>query len=187
MIISISGNPGSGKSTVAKRVADALGYARYDIGSLRRKMAKKRGLTLEEYNELGERDPQTDSEVDEYQRELGAKQHDFVIEGRTSFHFIPNSLKIFLDVSPRVGARRVLADLNDGSDRNEADLEHHTVEEITELNAKRMKSDDHRYRKYYDNLDIFDRSQYDAWIDTTILSKDDVFNAVMDVISRKKS
>lgn len=187
MIVAISGNPGSGKSTVAKRVADALGYKRYDIGSLRREMAKKRGLTLEEYNELGEQDPQTDVEVDEYQRELGTKEDDFVIEGRTSFYFIPHALKIFIDISPEEGARRVLADLSNGADRNEADLEHHTVKEIMELNAKRMKSDDHRYRKYYNNLDIFDRAHYDAWIDTTALSKDDVFTAVMRVIQEKES
>jgi cytidylate kinase len=42
--------------------------------------AKQRGLTLAEYNQLGETDPETDKEVDQYQRELGEKKDNFIIE-----------------------------------------------------------------------------------------------------------
>ena len=100
MIISLSGAPGSGKSTVAQMLADKLSWPRYYMGGLRREAAKKRGLSLAEYNKLGETDIKTDKEVDEYQRELGEKEDNFVIEGRTSWYFIPHSLKIYLDVSP---------------------------------------------------------------------------------------
>ncbi|MCX6797924.1 MAG: AAA family ATPase [Candidatus Falkowbacteria bacterium] len=60
MIISISGNHGSGKSTIAESLADKLNWPRYYMGGLRRAAAKKRGLTLAEYNKLGEVDPKTD-------------------------------------------------------------------------------------------------------------------------------
>jgi cytidylate kinase len=36
MIISLSGAPGSGKSTVAKKLAEELGWERYYMGGLRR-------------------------------------------------------------------------------------------------------------------------------------------------------
>ncbi|NCN22449.1 AAA family ATPase, partial [Candidatus Falkowbacteria bacterium] len=65
MIITFSGAAGSGKSTIAQKLADNLKWPRYYMGGLRREAAKKRGLTLAEYNELGEKDPKTDMEVDE--------------------------------------------------------------------------------------------------------------------------
>ena len=66
MIISISGNHGSGKSTVAKKLAEHLSWPRYYMGGLRREAAARRGMSLGEYNKLGESDPRTDLEVDEY-------------------------------------------------------------------------------------------------------------------------
>lgn len=186
MIISISGKPGSGKSTVAKRLAEHLGYKRYYMGGIRREMALKRGMTLEEYNELGEKDPSTDREVDDYQKRLGETEDRFVIEGRTSFFLIPHSFKIFLDVREDIGAERILGDIaHDATARNEAELEHHTVEEIIALNRKRMASDNLRYEKYY-HLGILDPKLYDAWIDTTNLSKEEVFQAVLDALEQKQ-
>ena len=74
MIIALSGMPGSGKSTVAKQLAEKLGWPRYYIGGLRREAARKRGMTLEEYNKLGETDPATDKEVDEMQKNSAKKK-----------------------------------------------------------------------------------------------------------------
>ena len=88
-----NGSAGSGKSTIAEKLAAELKWPRYYIGAIRREAALKRGLTLEEYNKLGETDPQTDIEVDNYQKELGERSDNFIIEGRTSWYFIPHSLK----------------------------------------------------------------------------------------------
>ncbi|MCX6741353.1 MAG: AAA family ATPase, partial [Candidatus Parcubacteria bacterium] len=46
MIITLSGKPGSGKTTVAKILAEKLGYKFYSTGDLRGQMAMKRGLTI---------------------------------------------------------------------------------------------------------------------------------------------
>ena len=48
MIITISGTPGSGKSTVAKMIATKLGFKHYSTGDFMRQMAKERGISLEE-------------------------------------------------------------------------------------------------------------------------------------------
>ena len=56
MIISISGTAGSGKSSLAKKLAVALSWPRYYMGGLRRQKAATLGLTLAQYNILGEND-----------------------------------------------------------------------------------------------------------------------------------
>lgn len=179
MIISISGNHGSGKSTVALRLAAKLGWPRYYIGGLRRKAAKKMGLTLAEYNKLGESDPQTDLIVDRYQEKLGKTKDNFIIEGRTSWYFIPHSLKIYLDVNEKVAAARIFKSLNDqksAKKRNEdkgLDSEKAVLKSLRE----RKKSDIKRYLKYF-KFNPYLRKHYDFYLDTTDLTLSQVFQAV---------
>ncbi len=180
MIVTFSGAAGSGKSGIAKRLAEHLGWPYYDMGGLRRRAAEKRGLTLAEYNSLGETDPTTDTDIDDYQTELGKTQDNFVIVGRTSWHFIPHSFKIFLTVRPEVGAERVLKSLEG---RNE-DSGLKTVEDIIESNKRRVESDRLRYQKYF-NIDAYDESNYDWVLDTSDLSEEEVFERVFKEISRR--
>ena len=181
MIISISGKPGSGKSTVAKKLAEEFGLVRYYIGGIRRQMAKKRGMTLEEFNELGEKEDFTDKEVDEYQKKLGKTKDNFVIEGRTSYFCIPHSIKIFLEVDEKVGAKRIFGHLKEkAEERNEA---HglNSVKDVLRSNQARMKSDRARYLKWYQQ-DPFDHKHYDFVLDTTNLSVEEEYQAVADFV-----
>lgn len=176
MIISLSGGPGSGKSTIAQMLADKFGWPRYYMGGLRRETAKKRGMTLAEYNKLGEIDPQTDQEVDYYQRDLGQSDDNFVIEGRTSWYFIPHSLKIYLDVDQEAGAKRIYSNLQHKNERNE-DKGLDSWQDVLASNINRLKSDGERYKKYY-GIDVYDKNNYDFYLDTTNLTPDEVFQAV---------
>lgn len=176
MIISVGGYMGSGKSTIAKMLAEKLGWPRYYIGGIRRQKAKERGLTLAEYNKLGETDPSTDFEVDEYQKKLGETEDNFVIEGRTSWHFIPHSLKIYLNVEARIGAERIFADLQKSADRNETS-KFDTLEQVLTNVLERERSDRLRYRKFY-NFDVYDPTNYDFVLDTSRLTKEEVFDRV---------
>jgi cytidylate kinase len=177
MIISISGNAGSGKSTAAKKLAQALGWPRYYMGGMRREMAAKRGMTIEEYNALGERDDTTDKEVDVYQKELGATQDNFIIEGRTSYYFIPHSFKIFLDVDEKEGARRVFKELQKTNKRNEGE-NLNTVNDVLESHRRRKDSDMIRYKRYY-GIDAYDKKNFDLVIDTTHLTPKQTFGRIM--------
>jgi cytidylate kinase len=166
MIISFSGAEGAGKSTIAKMLAENLGWPRYYIGGLRREKARERGLTLAEYNKLGEKDPATDREVDEYQKELGKKEDNFIIEGRTSWYFIPHSIKIYLEVSKAEGARRVKKELDSKNNRNEK-AENKDLDSVIKLLEERRKSDDKRYQKYYNIKNAHNHKHFDLVIDTT--------------------
>ncbi|MDA3839491.1 MAG: AAA family ATPase [Patescibacteria group bacterium] len=173
MIISFCGPAGSGKSTMAKMLADKLEWPRYYIGGIRRQKAAERGMTLAEYNKLGEESPETDIEVDEYQKKLGETEDNFIIEGRTSWHFIPHSLKIYIDVDEKIGAQRVFETLQKENERNE-DNELKTVDDVLASHKKRKTSDIIRYKKYYD-FDVYDKSNYDFIIDSSNQSKEESF------------
>lgn len=177
MIISISGAHGSGKSTLAKELSKKLGWPRYYMGGLRREAALKRGLTLAEYNKLGENDPKTDQEVDEYQRELGKTQDNFIIEGRTSWYFIPHSLKIYLDTEEEIGAKRIWKDIIEKRNRQNEDSNINSWQDVLNSLYQRLQSDIDRYQRYY-NIDVHDKNHYDYYLDATNLSPEEALELV---------
>ena len=177
MIITISGTAGSGKDTVGKKVAKDLKYKFYSMGDLRGEMALKRGMTIEEFNRLGEKEDWTDREVDNYQRELGQKSDNFVIVGRTSFHFIPHSVKVFLDVDVQTAAKRIMGD-------KRPDEKYKSIDEAIKKLEERQKSDNLRYKKYY-NLDILDKKHYDVCIDTSEMKPEEVASAILRYVKMK--
>jgi predicted cytidylate kinase len=172
MIITISGLPGSGKTTVGKLLAKRLGFKFYSIGDLRGRMAMERGLTIDQLNEIGMKEKWTDKEADEYQKRLGEEEDNFVIESRLGFYFIPKSVKIFLEVEPRKAAERIFRNQRPDEKRKG------TVEEVLGSIRKRMKSDDTRYQKYY-KVDFLDKSHYDIIIDTTSLTLEQVVEKII--------
>jgi len=112
---------------------------------------------------------------------LGEKEDNFVIEGRTSWYLIPHSLKIYLDVAPEEGARRIFSSLQrKGQERNEGKgLD--SVAAVLASNQARMASDELRYRQYY-GIDVYDRNNYDFYLDTTDLTPEEVFQRVFDSV-----
>ena len=98
MIITISGTPGSGKSTVAKIIARKLKLEHYSTGDFMRQLAEENKMDVLEFGKLAEKDRSIDEELDQRQINLGMEKKDFVIDGRLSWHFIPNAIKVFIRV-----------------------------------------------------------------------------------------
>ncbi len=183
MIITLNGKPGSGKSSIAKALAAELGYQRYYMGQVRRDLAKQQGMTLAELNALGEKEDWTDRQVETEVQRLGRAQDNFIIESRTAWHFIPQSLKIFLDVSLMVGAERIFKHLQKAdAERNEA-ASLTSVRDVERANQERIASDTRRYQKYY-GLDVLNPSNYDLWLDTTHLSQTQVYERVLSFVKQ---
>lgn len=180
MIITISGTPGSGKSTIGQRLAAYLKYRRYDMGALMREDAHDRGMSLSEYHRLTAVSPHGDQMVDAFQRQLGRSRKTAVIEGRLSFHFIPKSLKIFLAASTAVGARRIWKQLQRSTARNEGP-QLRTLAQVKRSIMRRMNGDRRRYRRYY-GVNPFLKRHYDLWLDTSAHTPDAVFRRVRDFV-----
>lgn len=182
MIITISGKPGSGKSTIADILVKELKMKRYSVGDFRREMAKKMGLTLSQLNELGEKKEFTDKDADNWQVEIGKKEDNFIIDGRLSYYFIPDSIKIFLDVSPKIGSKRIMEDTKENR-KTEV-----VSDEGLALKAwhQRIESDIKRYKKYY-NLNPYDKKQYDLFLDTSNLTVNEVIEKIKEFLKNKKT
>lgn len=172
MIITISGEAGSGKTTIGKTLAKIRNYNFYSMGDLRGKMATERGITIDELNKLGEKEGWTDNKVDDYQKELGEKEDNFVIEGRLSWFFIPHSKKIFLYVNPKIGAERVF--LNPRQDEKKVK----TIEEMVDYISQRKESDIKRYEKYY-GINPYKQENYDLIIDTSHKKPKDIVEEIL--------
>lgn len=187
MIITLSGLAGAGKSTVKDGLAKALGLKKYSVGAMRGKMAMDRGMTIHQLNALGMTEAFTDKEVDEYQTELGKKEDGFVIDGRMSWYFIPQSIKVFLDVDPAVAAKRIYDDKIAGTTDRSDEPAYKDVEEAKTALLERTESDRQRYQKWY-GVDYMDRAQYDLVIDTSGLKPEETLQKVLDfVASRPKA
>ncbi len=178
MIVTISGTPGSGKSTVSKEVAKKLKMRHFSTGDFMRSMAEERGVTLLELSAEAENSRKIDEKLDSWQEALGEADDNFVIDGRISFMFIPNSIKVFLDADTDVAAERIF------KDKRPEEKENTTVEATSQNIMRRRESEMQRYQKYY-NMDYTDKGNYDLCIDTTGLAIKDVVKKVEEYIKTR--
>lgn len=163
-IITVAGRPGSGKSTTAKRVAVILGFHHFSSGDLFRALGRERGVDVLQANKSAGITEELDELVDSKLREIGAHQDKLVIDSRTAWHWIPSSFKVFLDLDPKIGARRILDETSD--ERLASEHVHHDVDEYARLLQHRLDVETERYKKIYD-INPYDMKNYDLVIDTS--------------------
>jgi predicted cytidylate kinase len=184
MIITISGVPGSGKTSAGRAVAKRLGMRFFSIGELRAKMAEDRGMTIDELNAHGEKDHTTDTDIDEYQKKLGETGDHLVVEGRLSWRFIPRSFKIFLTCDFDEATRRIYLAKQDGDRSDEAHFA--DAQEARARLEARIASDARRYKTIY-GVDYQDPSHYDLVIDTTASkSPEETAEKILGSLNEKK-
>ncbi len=178
MIVTISGTAGSGKSAVGRELARRLKLKHYSIGGFMREMAEEKEISLLELSKQAETDRGIDEELDRRQIDLGKKEENFVIDSRLGFHFIPNSIKIFLDADINIRAKRIVQD----TIRNEHNVNHgQAAKNIKTREASEKK----RYKEYY-HLNYLDKKPYDLVIDTTELTIEQVVEKIVEFVKGKE-
>lgn len=82
MVLRVSGNLGSGKTTLCKRLASELNYQYIYSGGFLRKMARERNTAIEDFLIFLEACPVIEYAMDERQKILMNSTDNLVVDGR---------------------------------------------------------------------------------------------------------
>jgi predicted cytidylate kinase len=176
LLVTISGLPGSGTSTVATAVAAALGVPRLDGGTVFRQLAAEAGESLAGFSTAAEADPATDLELDA-RLAAAARGGDVVLESRLAGWIATNealpALRVWVACDEEERARRVGA--REGIHPDAA----------LAANRAREASEALRYLTYY-GIDIADLSPYDLVLDSTATPPDDLVATILQEVNRRQ-
>jgi CMP/dCMP kinase len=164
-IITLSGKPGSGKSSTADRLAELLGYTRHSSGDMVRRVLAREGMSLEEYNHKASDEHDLDDKVDEELRSL-RNAKDVVIDSRLGFYWIPESFKVYLDLDLEIATARIFKDAVNNKKRRDSGEGSSSLPDIARKVKERMGDEQQRFRSLY-GIDPYNTEHFDLIIDTS--------------------
>ncbi|HEX2382532.1 MAG TPA: cytidylate kinase family protein [Acidimicrobiales bacterium] len=174
MLVTISGLPGSGTSTVADLVAQRLGLAHVDGGTVFRALAAEQNLDVRAFSSVAEENPDIDVELDARLAAI-ARDGDVVLESRLAAWIATNeglaATTVWIDGDEQVRADRVARRERIGPGR------------ALQANRTREASERLRYRTLY-GIDLDDRSVYTLVIDATDRDPEDVAESIVATASK---
>ena len=165
-IVTLSGDIGGGKSSVARILKATLGYQLISAGGIQREIAAGMGLTTLQLNEWSAKDRSVDDKIDSHTKTLGEASDHIIVDSRLAWHFIPDAYKVFLSVDPMVGAERVF-------EASRSDEFHGSLAEALDNNLSRTRLEAVRYHTLY-GIELRDYRNYDLVVDTSFASPQDV-------------
>jgi len=166
--ITVTGDPGSGKSTFATAVAEKTGYRLITTGNMFRELAARKGVSITELNEMAETQKDIDREVDDYLRALNDLEENIVLDSRMAWNFLDQALKVRLTVDLDEAVRRIFNDRETKWREKFPDMET-AMDEV----RRRRESEVLRYRTLY-GVDIGDDTNFDLVINTSHLTREEV-------------
>ena len=161
MIITVSGPHGTGKSTYAAQLADALRIRHVSAGAVFRRIAKEKKISLEELGEKALEDPSIDKLVD--QRTIAeADKGNVVIDGQLAGWILKDrsDLRIYLTAPEDIRLERI-------AKRDKVGLR-----EARAQTEQRESVQRERYLRHY-GFQVEDRSIYHLILDTSLGSIED--------------
>ena len=191
-IITISGEPASGKSTVIKDLKrkyeeQGIKVTVLSVGNMFREIAKKEGLSIEEFNEQLKHRSDIDLKIDNMTKKYGEnfnKTRDeseiLIIDSRLAWKTVPASFAVRLTTVDRVAAQRVFNDRKRGIEDRYA-----SIEDALKATSERKKGEVERYKMRY-GVDLEDENNYNIVIDTSFSDVGDISNTIMDCFELDK-
>ena len=169
-IVTLSGDIGGGKSSVARILAERLNFQLISAGAIQREIATGMGLTTLQLNERSAKDRSVDDRIDSHTQRLGETGNQIIVDSRLAWHFIPSAFKVFLSVDPEVGAGRVF-------DASRSDEKHSSLAEALENNRSRTQLETTRFLALY-GIALRDYGNYDLVVDTSFVLPEQVAEVI---------
>ncbi len=168
MHITLTGNLGSGKSTLSKILEAEYGYEIFSTGKVIRQIAEEQGVSVLEMNKLMEKDHKYDHMIDDTTARISREQKDkkLLFDSRLAWNFVEESFKVFLSVSLPVAASRVLGDTSRGEVES-----YKSVEECMASLKERAATEDRRYKEIY-GIEYFNYANYNLVLDSSDCAPD---------------
>lgn len=163
MHITLTGNLGSGKSTISKLLEEQYGYEIFSTGKVIRRIAAEHNVDVLEMNKMMEADHQYDHMIDDTTARISRENpdKDILFDSRLAWNFVEKSFKVFLSASVDVAAQRVMHDAKRGEVEAYASLE-----EAKQKLKERMITEDRRYKDIY-GIEYLNYSNYNLILDST--------------------
>ncbi len=158
--VAISGLHGAGKSTAAERLSEELGLRYVSAGEVFREMAEERNMSLTEFSDYVEDNPEVDEKIDRRTAEEAEKEN-VLIDARLAGWFAEGAdIRILLVAPLEERVRRI------------CERENRPYEEVKEETVAREKSEKERFREFYD-IDVDDYSVFDLVLNTDKFDKEE--------------
>ncbi|AGK60139.1 cytidylate kinase, putative [Archaeoglobus sulfaticallidus PM70-1] len=171
--ITISGAPGTGTSTIAKLLSERLNLPVISAGMMFRKLARERGMTLDEFGRYADSNPEIDMLIDRTQKEEAVKRDSCIVEGRLSGWMVEDAdLKVLLFAKDDVRFQRI------------ASREKKPFEVARDETLRREQIEMERYLKYY-GIDIRDYSIYDVVINSANFGAKEIVEIILTALDQK--
>jgi cytidylate kinase len=178
MHISITGDLGSGKSSVAKVLCEKLGYKFISTGVIQRKLGLEKGMDTLEFNKYTDDNKDVDDYIDQHLKDINEGDESYILDSRLAWFFVNKSFKVYLIAFSQIAAQRILNDNIRIGEPNATDVDIKIQE-----SAKRRSIENNRFEKNYgaksDMLDSFD-----LIIDTSYVNFEQVSTMILDAYSK---
>lgn len=163
-ILTVSGLIGSGKTSVCRELSRLTGWRVVSAGTILRRMAEERGLSVIQLNEIAKTDASIDKLIDDHLIALKDSTEGLIVDSRLAWHFIPTGYKIHLVVDTAIAANRVFS-------AQRSDESYATPADAYAANAQRQTIENERFAQYY-GVDCEDWRNYDVVLDSSTLMPD---------------
>jgi predicted cytidylate kinase len=179
--LTISGDLGSGKSSVAEALANHLGFDMVSTGAIQRRIAADLGVSTLQANLIAETDLSIDERIDSTTVRLAQEAATpIVFDSRMAWHFVPNALRVRLVVDPLVAAERILGR---GPGNAEA---YDSLEQAFDQVLERADAEVRRFTDRY-GVDISRLANFDLVVETTALTVEQVVAVIAGAYRRATS